>query len=100
MQNQAEQAPKGQETLDTLKALVITTTRLKIAPAEIRDNANLFDDCGLDSTSVVDLVFAIEEAFDINIPEEEIDAELFQSIKKLAEFIDSKRAANHRPGAQ
>ena len=100
MQTQTEQTPTGRETLDTLKALVITTTHLKIAPAEIRDNANLFDDCGLDSTSVVDLVFGIEEAFGISVPEDEIDAELFQSIKKLAEYIDSKRAANHGAGTQ
>ncbi len=92
MQAEAESATTERATLLILKELAIKVGHLKIAPTDVRDNANLFDDCGLDSASVVDMVFDIEDAFGITIPEEEIDAELFQNVGKLAEFVDSKRA--------
>ena len=92
MQSEAEPAATECATLLILKKLAIKVGHLKIAPTEIRDNANLFDDCGLDSASVVDMVFEIEDAFGITIPEEEMDADLFQNIGKLVEFVDAKRA--------
>jgi acyl carrier protein len=92
LQAEAESATTERATLLILKELAIKVGHLKIAPTEVRDNANLFDDCGLDSASVVDMVFDIEDAFGITIPEEEIDAELFQNVGKLAEFVDAKRA--------
>lgn len=92
MQTKVESASTEHSTLLTLKELAIKVGHLTISPAEIRDNANLFDDCGLDSASVVDMVFAIEDAFAITIPEEEIDAELFQDIGHLVKFVDAKRA--------
>jgi len=92
MQSEAEPAATERATLLILKKLAIKVGHLKIAPTEIRDNANLFDDCGLDSASVVDMVFEIEDAFGITIPEEEMDADLFQNIGKLVEFVDAKRA--------
>jgi acyl carrier protein len=92
MQTKAEPAATERATLLILKELAIKVGHLKIAPTEIRDNANLFDDCGLDSASVVDMIFGVEDAFGITIPEEEIDAELFQNVGKLAEFVDAKRA--------
>jgi len=94
---QGEQAQIGRETLDALKVLVIKMTHLNIAPAEIGDHANLFDDCGLDSTSVVSFVFEIQDAFGIEVAEEEMDAELFQDISQLSQFVDMKRTAKDRP---
>jgi acyl carrier protein len=87
------------ETLDTLKALAIKVAHLKIEPSTIRDNANLFDDCGLDSTSVVALVWEVEDAFGIQISEEEIEPKLLEDMTKLAEFVELKRTASHGNGA-
>lgn len=100
MQTDAEGANTERSTLLNLKELAIKVAGLKIAPTEIRDDANLFDDCGLDSTSVVDMVFEIKGAFGIDIPEEEIDAELLQNISRLAEFVDAKRAERIATGTE
>jgi len=100
LQTEAERTTTECSTLLILKELAIKVAGLKIAPTEIRDDASLFDDCGLDSTSVVDMVFEIEAAFGINIPEEEIDAELLQNIGKLAEFVDAKRAERIATGTE
>jgi acyl carrier protein len=64
---------------------------LKIAPEAISDTANLFNDCGLDSTSVVDLVVGLEQNFDITVDDDELDVKLFQDLSKLAEFVEAKQ---------
>jgi acyl carrier protein len=82
------------ETITLLKKMVLDITQLKISPDQISDNANLFNDCGLDSTSVVDLVIAIEGEFGITIDEDELDVRLFQDLSCLSSFIETKQAAN------
>ena len=79
------------EILARLKELVIEVTQLKIAPEAISDTANLFNDCGLDSTSVVDLVVGLEQNFDISVDDDELDVKLFQDLSKLAEFVEAKQ---------
>lgn len=79
------------EILAKLKVLVIEITKLKIAPEAISDTANLFNDCGLDSTSVVDLVVGMEQEFDISIDDDELDVKLFQDLTKLVEFVEAKQ---------
>jgi acyl carrier protein len=82
----------GPETLATLKRMALDISQLKISPDQIGDNANLFNDCGLDSTSVVELVIALEQEFDIVIAEDELDVRLFQDMSSLGAFVESKRA--------
>jgi acyl carrier protein len=77
------------ETLTALKQMVSDITKV----AEVRDDGNLFEDCGLDSMSVLDLVLAIEEKFGISISADELQTELFQRVSNLAEFVDSKLSA-------
>jgi len=79
------------EILAKLKELVIEVTQLKIAPEAVSDTANLFNDCGLDSTSVVDLVVGLEQNFDISVDDDELDVKLFQDLSKLAEFVEAKQ---------
>jgi len=76
------------ETLIALKQIIANITKVP----EVRDDANLFDDCGLDSMSVVDLVLAVEERFGITISADELQSELFQRVTNLAQFVDSKLA--------
>jgi len=78
------------ETLTALKQIITNITKV----AEVRDDANLFDDCGLDSMSVLDLVLAIEERFGIAISADELQSELFQRVTNLAQFVESKLAVH------
>jgi len=81
-------------TLQGLKELIIEITQHKISPADISDTANLFNDCGIDSTSVVDLVVGVEERFGVTIEDDELDVTLFESLSTLASFVDAKQASN------
>ena len=79
-------------TISDLKKMILEITQMKVSPDQISDNANLFNDCGLDSTSVVDLVVGIEEEFGITIDEDELDVKLFQDLSELAALIEAKQA--------
>jgi len=79
------------ETLEALKQLVVEVTQANINPSSIRDSANLFDDCGLDSTSVIDLVLSIEDRFGVSIDEDELVVTLFQDLSKLCSLIEAKQ---------
>jgi acyl carrier protein len=89
----AVQPSTNAQTLTELKEIVIEVTKAKISPTDISDAANLFDDCGLDSSSVVDLVLALEEKYNITMSEDQLEVELFQNASNLADFIETLRAA-------
>jgi acyl carrier protein len=80
----------GNNTLHRLKEIIIEVTQAKISPAQIGDHAYLFEDCGIDSTSVVDLVLLLEERFDIAIAEDELESGLLQDLSSLARLVDAK----------
>jgi acyl carrier protein len=54
---------------ETLKRIVLKVTRKKEAPFSA---ATRFDDLGADSLDRVQILVALEEAYDIEIPDEEI----------------------------
>ena len=47
------------------------------------------DDLGADSLDTVELVMALEEAFEIEIPDE--DAENIRTVKDASEYIEKKK---------
>ncbi len=49
------------------KVIAIIAEQAVLDPAEVSENATL-DDLGIDSLGVVESIFAIEEAFDIQVP--------------------------------
>jgi acyl carrier protein len=91
METNLSETSTRSEIIAKLKELVIEVTQLKIAPEAVSDTANLFNDCGLDSTSVVDLVVGLEQNFDISVDDDELDVKLFQDLSKLAEFVEAKQ---------
>lgn len=46
----------------------------------------------IDSTAMLRLVLYIEEHFGVRVEDEELVPENFESVRRLAEFIESKRA--------
>ena len=67
METGAAQTAINSTTAENLKQLVISVAKLKLSPGEISDHASLFEDCGIDSTSVIELVLSIEEKYGIVI---------------------------------
>ena len=72
---------------DKIKQIIVE--QLGVDEAEVTANASFVDDLGADSLDIVELVMALEEAFDIEIPDE--DAEKIRTVQDAFDYI-SKNA--------
>ncbi|MFH1783915.1 MAG: acyl carrier protein [bacterium] len=69
----------------------IIVEQLGVAPEEVTNEASFINDLGADSLDTVELVMALEEEFDMEIPDEE--AEKLQSVGQVVDYIKSHSAA-------
>jgi len=67
------------------KVKQIIVEQLGVDEAEVTPNASFVDDLGADSLDTVELVMAFEEAFDIEIPDE--DAEKIRTVQDAVTYI-------------
>ncbi len=66
----------------------IIVEQLGVSPDEVVAEASFTDDLGADSLDIVELVMAMEEAFDVEIPDE--DAEKIQTIGAAIAYLKAK----------
>jgi len=72
-------------TAEETKIIDIIANQLGVEKDMITPGANIVDDLGADSLDVVELVMALEEAFDTEIPDE--DAEKIRTVKDIFEYM-------------
>ncbi|MEI8068036.1 MAG: acyl carrier protein [Candidatus Shapirobacteria bacterium] len=70
------------------KVAKIIKDQLSISGEEIKEESNLIEDLAADSLDVVEIIMAIEEDFDIEIPDK--DAEEIKTIGQIIEYIEKK----------
>ena len=51
----------------------IVAEQLGVESGEVTPDASILDDLGADSLDVVELVMSLEEAFDIEVPDEDVE---------------------------
>jgi acyl carrier protein len=61
---------------------------LKRDPATIRSDYHLRDDLGLDSMAVIELVYLIEETFNLQIPDEDLAG--LTSVEHVVHYIEGR----------
>ncbi len=71
------------------KVKEIIAKQLGVNAAEVTPEASFVEDLGADSLDTVELVMAFEEAFNIEIPDE--DAEKITKVKDAVEYIKKKQ---------
>ena len=69
------------------KVKKVVAEKLSVEPEEVVPEASFVDDLGADSLDLVELIMAMEEAFDIEISDEE--AEKLQTVKDAVNYIKS-----------
>lgn len=69
----------------------IVAEQLEVDKSEVKPEANFANDLGADSLDTVELVMALEEEFDIEIPDEA--AEGITTVQASVDFINSQLAA-------
>ncbi len=72
------------------KVKEIIAKQLGVDQAEVTPEASFVEDLGADSLDTVELVMAFEEAFNIEIPDE--DAEKIAKVKDAVDYIQKKVA--------
>jgi len=70
----------------------IIVEQLGVSAEEAVPEASFIDDLGADSLDIVELVMAMEEEFDVEIPDE--DAEKIQTIGAAVQYLRDKLEAN------
>jgi acyl carrier protein len=73
--------------LEKIKAVV--AEQLDCDVAEIKEDSKFIEDLGADSLDVVELVMALEEEFDIEIPDE--DAEGILTVADALKYIEDNK---------
>ena len=65
----------------------IVVEQLGVKEEEVKEDASFVDDLGADSLDTVELVMALEEEFDTEIPDD--DAEKITTVKQAIDYINS-----------
>ena len=67
----------------------IIAEQLGVKADEIKNDASFVDDLGADSLDTVELVMALEEEFETEIPDEE--AEKITTVQQAIDYINSRK---------
>lgn len=93
LNQKAEINPKKHEDLETdalkkrVNAIIVENLGLGIEPENINPQSSFVDDLGADSLDTVELVMALEEEFDTEIPDEE--AEKIKTVQNVYDYINA-----------
>jgi acyl carrier protein len=80
-------------TIDDVKAVLVSTLGIQDRAATIDADTQLLGNLPeLDSMAVLELIAALEERFGISVDDDEVTAEVFDTLGTLAALVDSKRS--------
>lgn len=71
------------------KVKEIIVEQLGVDEAQVEGKASFVEDLGADSLDIVELVMAFEEAFEMDIPDE--DTEKITTVQNAVDYIGSKK---------
>jgi acyl carrier protein len=69
------------------KMIDIIVEQLSVDKGKVVAGASFIDDLGADSLDLVELIMAMEEEFDVEIPDE--DAEKIATVQNAIDYIDN-----------
>ena len=73
-------------TLDKIKAII--AEQLGVDESEVKPETHLMKDLEADSLDAVEIIIAIEDEFDIEVPDE--DAEKFQTVNDIISYVEAR----------
>ena len=69
------------------RVMKIVAEQLGVNETEVKSESSFVDDLGADSLDTVELVMALEEEFDCEIPDEE--AEKINTVKQAVDYVSA-----------
>ena len=71
-----------------IKQVIIRTLSLEVNAEEIDDEDALFGGgLGLNSMATIEIIVGLEEEFGIEVPDEDLRVELFDSVQTMADYV-------------
>ncbi|MFA5161109.1 MAG: acyl carrier protein [Elusimicrobiales bacterium] len=70
---------------ERVKSIIVE--QLGVDPAEVKPEAQFVNDLGADSLDTVELIMALEEEFDMEIPDEK--AEKIKTVREALDYISA-----------
>lgn len=74
------------DTFETFKKCAVEV--LQVSPEQVTLEARFGDDLDADSLDLVELVMALEEAFDVEVPEDELEG--IETVGQAYDLVTSK----------
>ena len=72
--------------IDQDRIIKMIADQLQIDEEQVKPDASFMDDLGADSLDTVELIMALEEEFDIEIPDSE--AEKIRTVQQALDYLD------------
>jgi acyl carrier protein len=73
---------------DRIRDVLAAHGRMAVDPREVEEQADLYD-LGLTSHASVDVMLALEDAFDIEFPDEVLKKSTFASVHNIEQVVES-----------
>jgi acyl carrier protein len=73
---------------DEVKEVIVE--QLNVNPDEVKPESKFVEDLGADSLDVVEMIMALEEKFEIEIPDSE--AEKIQTVQDVIDYIEKHKS--------
>jgi acyl carrier protein len=83
------EAPLVMAVMDKVKQIIVD--QLSVEEGEVTPTASFVDDLGADSLDRVELIMALEEAFDLEIPDDQ--AEKIKTVQDAVDYIEKNSKA-------
>jgi acyl carrier protein len=77
-----------EENSERVKSIIVE--QLGVSLEEVTPQASFIEDLGADSLDIVELIMALEEEFNVEIPDE--DAEKIQTVDDVIKYVQSKQS--------
>jgi acyl carrier protein len=73
---------------DEVKEVIVE--QLNVSPDEVKPESRFVEDLGADSLDVVEMIMALEEKFEIEIPDSE--AENIKTVQDVVDYIEKAKS--------
>ena len=80
------------DTATLIRTYIVDTFLFGDASSMLADDVSLLEQGIIDSTGVLDLMMFMEEAFGIQVADEDVVPENFDSVASLARYAEAKRS--------